>query len=263
MLFSDSPRCRYGRSPLIEVICQLRFPAILSIGGEDPAQFQQSIRQEFPRYLSKVETLPPVLVDGGTPNARMEERPPVTNHHFVSADGLWKLNLTKDFIALSTLHYHHWEDFAFRLDKPLAAFLQCYAPAFFERAGLRYVNALSRRNLGLTDLLWDDLVQPPYLGVLGEPDVEESMVSRSSTDTELSLPDGCRAKLHAGPGLLQGGKKDPEVKFILDFDLSRSGQLSAVELPEALDALHTNAGDLFRGAVTPTLQAALQPLSLD
>lgn len=56
-----------------------------------------------------------------------------------------------------------------RLDKPLAQFIQIYQPAFFERIGLRYVNAFSRRALGLEELLWDDLIREPYLGILGEP----------------------------------------------------------------------------------------------
>ena len=35
MLFAEYERCHYARPPLIEVVCQLRFPAILSIGAQD------------------------------------------------------------------------------------------------------------------------------------------------------------------------------------------------------------------------------------
>lgn len=135
----------------------------------------------------------------GTPNPKLEQQPAVVNHSFVSADGLWKINLTKDFIALSTLRYTQWEDFALRLDKPLAQFIQVYEPAFFERVGLRYVNAVSRKALGLTDLLWDDLIRSPYLGILGEPDVDESKVGKSAMDTELTLEGGVRMKIPRRP----------------------------------------------------------------
>ena len=37
MLYSDHPRVRYQRAQLAEVICQLRFPAILSISANEPA----------------------------------------------------------------------------------------------------------------------------------------------------------------------------------------------------------------------------------
>ena len=43
-MFSYEDRCIYRRSPLIEVICQLRFPAILRIDAQAPAQFQEAIR---------------------------------------------------------------------------------------------------------------------------------------------------------------------------------------------------------------------------
>ena len=260
MLFSHYDRYHYARSPLVEVICQLRFPAILSIGANDPVDFQEAIRQEFPRFNKVKERPAPkmTMVDGAP---KMVQPDPITNYTFVSEDGLWKLNLTQNFIALSTLRYQRWEDFAQRLDRPLAQFIQIYEPAFFERNCLRYVISQSRRALGLEDLLCDDLVQSQYLGVLGEPDVDEQSVSECAVDVELGLAEGCRAKIHAGPGLLNGGKTDKEVKFILDGDFSANGNLSADSVPAKLEDLHRYAVRFFQGAVTPQLHAAMGPLS--
>ena len=70
---------------------------------------------------------------------------------------------------------------------------------------------------------------------------------------------GYRMKLHAGPGLLGGGKTDKEVKFILDEDLSANGSLSADSVPGKLEDLHRYAVRLFRGAITPELHNALGP----
>ena len=261
MLFAEYERCQYARPPLVEVICQFRFPAILSIGAKEPAEFQEAIRRDFPKYMARQEQPAPKITGLGGPNPKVEPQSPITNYNFISADGAWKLNLTTGFIALSTLRYTRWEDFANKLDKPLAQFIQIYEPAFFERIGLRYVNALSRRALGLEDLLWDDLVQSQYLGVLGEPDVDEQSVSKCAVDVELGLAEGCRAKIHAGPGLLNGGKSDKEVKFILDGDFSANGNLSADSVPAKLEDLHRYAVRFFHGAVTPQLHAAMGPLS--
>lgn len=255
MLFSEYDRYQYAKPPLVEVICQLRFPTILSIGAKEPAEFQEAIRHHFPRYSAQQEQLPPKVTAGPTPS--VEPQPPITNYHFVSEDGLWKLNLTSGFIALSTLRYQRWEDFATRLDKPLAKFIELYQPAFFERVGLRYVNAFSRRVLGLEDSLWDDLIQPAYLGVLGEPDVTEGDVTKCSVDVEANLQGDCRLKLHAGPGLLGGGKNDPEVKFILDGDFSTSGSLSPDAIPAKLEDMHRYAVRLFRGAITAETHTAM------
>lgn len=260
MLFSHNNRYSYVNSPLIEVICQLRFPTILSIGSTDPAQFQEAVREQFPRYVARQEQQPPKLVNPNTPQAKLEPQPPITNYNFISTDGLWKVNLTKDFIALSTLRYTTWEDFAQKLDKVLALFIQIYQPAFFERIGLRYVNAFSRNRLGLQEELWDDLINAPFIGVLSEPDVDEKLTGKCALDVEMSLGENRRMKLHAGPGLLGGGKQDPEPKFILDGDFSVAGkQIPAQSIAGDLDTLHDYAVRLFNAAVTPELHDAMGP----
>ena len=48
-MFSNEPRFIYSSNQLGEVICQLRFPDILSIETKLPADFQDAIRAEFPR----------------------------------------------------------------------------------------------------------------------------------------------------------------------------------------------------------------------
>ncbi len=247
MLFSSYDRYQYAISPLLEVICQLRFPAILSIAAKEQVEFQERERRDIPRFSSQQERL---SAKPGSEGAM------VTNYSFISEDGAWKLNLTSGFIALSTRRYQRWEDFAQRLDKPLAGFLRIYEPAFFERIGLRYVNAFSRSRMGLEATPWSDLIAPAFLGVLAEPDVEEGQVSRCTLDTEMALPD-CHVRIHAGPGLLGDGKKDPEPKFILDGDFSTSGTLSPERTPGTLAVLHQNAVRLFRGAVTSELHTAM------
>src|SRR5690242_14515855 len=47
-LFPASPRYHYERAPLVQVVCQLRFPPILRIEAEPPAAFQERIRAIFP-----------------------------------------------------------------------------------------------------------------------------------------------------------------------------------------------------------------------
>ena len=261
MLFAEYERTQYARPQLAEVICQLRFPTILAIGAQEPAAFQEAVRRDFPRYVPRQEQLPPKLIQG--PNPTLEPQKPITNYTFLSADNTWKLNLTQSFIALSTLRYQRWEDFAARLDKPLAEFIQIYQPSFFERVGLRYVNAFSRKALGLEELLWDDLIQSHFLGVLGEPDVMEEDVGKNAVDVECALAGDCRMKIHAGPGRVGNGKTaQQEIRFILDGDFSTAGNLSAGVLPEKLECLHRYAVRIFRGAITQELYTAMGPTPL-
>ena len=235
MLLSQHPRTHYAKAPVHEVICQLRFPTILSINQADPAEFQDRIRAVLPQYVKREEHPAP------KPGQNAET---VNNYHFLSADGKWKLNLTRDFIALSTLAYPGWEDFARMLDKPLAEFIQAYQPAYFQRIGLRYVNIVSRKKLDLEGTPWSELFTPAYLGPLAEPD-------SSST-----------AKVKTGTGRLQarpGTPQDPEEKYILDLDLSMGGNLPCTFAAGALETLHGHAAPIFEGAVTDTLRQAMDP----
>ena len=72
MLFSDHPRTHYEKTLTHEVICQLRFPTILTINNTEPADFQEAVREDFPQYVRKQDMLPPKLVNG-----KPEPQPPV------------------------------------------------------------------------------------------------------------------------------------------------------------------------------------------
>ena len=258
MLFSDRPRTHYDNAPLHEVICQLRFPPILTINQNEPADFQESVRDAFPQYARRQDNLPPKITGNGAA-MQVQPQPPVTNYHFVSQDGAWKLNLTRDFIALSTLHYPGWETFGRQLDRPLASFIELYKPAYFLRVGLRYRNIVSRTRLGLEGTPWTELFAPAYTAPLREEDVDEDWVTVCGCDLALKLDSSCQAKIHAGPGKIKApnGQTDPEVKFIFDVDLFMSDNTPCTLAAAALETLHGHADRVFEGAVTDTLREAM------
>ncbi len=260
-MFSTDQRCIYRNCQLNDVICQLRFPEILSIGANVPVAFQEAIRAEFPQYIARKEFPAPKL--SGTPgNMNLENAPATVNYQFTSADGVWRVNLTSKFISLACTRYTCWEDFAAKLDHPLAAFIQIYKPAYFERIGLRYINFISRKELDLEGVPFRDLIESRYLGILADESIPESSATRSSLDAELSIRGGCKVKIHAGPGLVKrGGKPDPEVKFIFDQDLFMPGKLQINLSAGALQTLHSQAFAIFRDAITDTLHDAMMPIS--
>lgn len=261
-MFSNEARCHYRRNQLAEVICQLRFPEILSIEANAPVEFQEAIRQEFPRFQRRQEVAPPKLT--GIPgNMQVQNSPATINYQFASADGIWRVNLTGKFISLTCSRYTCWEDFAGKLDKPLAAFIKLYKPAYFERIGLRYLNFISREALGLANTPFRELISSCYLGPLMEEDLQEHSASRCSVDVETAIRGGCRVKLHAGPGhVKRGNQQEKEVNFIFDQDLYMPGQLPVNLSAGALQTLHAQADSIFRGAVTDTLHDAMEPEQL-
>ncbi len=252
-MFSEKKRCRYGAHQLAEVICQFRFPELLTIAANAPVDFQEAIRDEFPQFQRRQE-LPAPRLPGNL------KATPVTNYQFASADGTWRINLTSRFISLSCSSYESWETFARKLDKPLAVFIKIYQPAYFERVGLRYLNFFSRFSLGLEGVPFSELFAPCYLGPLGETEIREDSTTRCNVDAEFGIRGGCRVKLHAGPGMVKrNGIDDKEVKFIFDQDLFMPGPLKLKPAVGALQTLHTQADSLFRGAITDRLHSAMEP----
>lgn len=259
-MFSEEARCRYEKNQLGEVICQLRFPQILTIEANAPVDFQEAIRDTFPVYSCRKETPAPKLV--GTPgNARLEPQTPNNNYQFVSEDAHWRVNLTATFISLACNRYTCWEDFAKMLDKPLAAFIRIYRPAYFERVGLRYLNFISRNALSLAQTPWRELICPPYLGLLSDEQVAETSASRATVDAEFAIRGGCRAKIHAGPGLVKrNGEDSKEIHFVIDQDLFMPGKVAVNLSAGALQTLHAQAYPIFRDAITDTLHDAMEPI---
>ena len=258
-MFSTEPRVIYRKNQLGEVICQLRFPEILAIAAKPPVDFQEAIRADYPEYTSRMEAPAPKLT--GVPGKMaLQNQPAAINYQFKSADGIWRVNLTAKFISLACNRYTSWEDFASKLDKPLAAFIQIYKPAYFERIGLRYVNFISRRELELEGTPYRELIAERYLGVMGDEQVAEPTVGRSSVDAELAIRGGCRVKLHAGPGQVhRAGKTDGEVKFIFDQDLYMPGKIAPNLSAPALQTLHALGWSIFRDAITDELHEAMEP----
>ena len=82
MLYSNRPRAHYRKHQLAEVICQLRFPEILSIETTLPADFQEAIRDFFPIYTLRKE---PVIQKIGN-SAPAEGNKTTNNYQFTTLD---------------------------------------------------------------------------------------------------------------------------------------------------------------------------------
>lgn len=249
MLFSHNTSSHYLTPIVHEVVCQLRFPTILSINATEPADFQEQIREAFPKYTARQE------------KAAQPNMPPVINHTFISEDNRWKLNLTKDFLSLSTLQYASWSEFAAQIDQPLAEFIRIYKPAHFSRVGLRYMNLVNREKLGLDNTGWEELIAPAYLGPMMQEDVAVDDVLSANSNFTLKLSTSVRATVKSGTIQLQQktpqGVQKSKPMFLFDMDLSMNDQTPCTLCAPALETLHGHALPLFEGFLTDTLRKAM------
>ena len=253
-------RVIYGKNPLIEVIIQLRFPKILALNTKDPVDFQEAIRDEYPAYLLTVENQQEITFtvnpdDAAAPIPSIVPKQPVKNHSFVSGDGAYKINLTNEFISLSTRSYCRWEEMLDHLKNPLAVFEKIYKPSFYERIGLRYIDAFSRDELGLGETPWSELIAPAWLGAISFTD--EKRVFNSSLDIEYSLEQETeRARIHTGLGTINN---KTERVFVIDSDFMKIEPTKPNHSYDVLNFLHNHAKVFISKAIKRKLHLAMKP----
>jgi uncharacterized protein (TIGR04255 family) len=257
MLFPDVKRIIYNKNPLDRVICQLKFPPILRVDTELPAEFQDSVIKEFPNYSEKTEL--PIRISSGVqdriPPEEMLGPANTKNHEFSSEDGQWKINLTRTFIALSTDKYKVWEDFKQKLQIPLTALIDIYSPSHFSRIGLRYRDVIQRSALGLDNVSWTELLQPQMLGVL-DSEISESVRNLESV-YQIALPERENA-VRVFTQLAQD-KNSNEVCYVIDSDFFKASKTPIDDVIGNLDYFNAHAFRLFRWCITERLHESMEP----
>lgn len=246
----------YGKAQLGEVIFQLRFPTILSINSKEPVEFQDNIRETFPIYQLSNETEQTIELQqqGPTMIPSFVRKAEIKNHAFINAEGTWKVNLTSNFISISTRAYYTWEDLYEKFKPVLECFERIYRPAFYERIGLRYVNIFSRKDLSLENNKWRELIKPHLVGILSE--IPDDNVKVYNMDTEYELCEEYSVRVHTGLGTIPN---DSEQKFIIDADYFNLNQTKLDEKEMVANKLYSYSHEFISNAITDTLDTAMEP----
>lgn len=262
-LFPPSPRIIFGKSPLTQVVSQVRYPTILKI-DRTPADFQERIRAQFPLYERASDfavgqpegaQIPPQIMQliggqiaGGS-----------TPHRFITANRQTTVSLALDSLSLSTTEYTRWEDFFGLFKTILSALAELYVAPFFTRIGLRYINHIERIKISIpNDYSWSHLIRKEVLGELSIPDFENN-VERALTQIRLTLPNG-NGNVYFQHGMnIVPNKADSA--YVLDFDISKQGQIEVHNAEYSLDQFHQLAGFAFRWCITDELRNRLDPTS--
>lgn len=259
MQFPETSRVIYHKSPLVEVLCQFRFPPILSIETELPTKFQESIRDNYPLFNENVEVQVKISEDPSNKLPDIVNFSPQTlknkNYEFISGDEKWKINLTSSFLSLSTITYSRWEEFYKHLDIAYKSFLEIYKPPFFTRIGLRYRDIIRRSHLGLEAASWDELLQPYMLGLITAPGIKDAALNINHI-SEISLEDDCIVRIASGIIHELGRGED---NFIIDSDFFTTKKIDIGNSIDKLNFFNSQASRLIQWIITPKLHEAMEP----
>ena len=264
MPFPETKRVIYKKNPLDQVICQLRFPTILKIDAEIPADFQEKIREDFPNFkeTSALKVEGPPDVKGPIPLDVLKQvlqSSSGKNYKFSSENGQWKVNLTRTFIALTANEYERWEKFKEKLEKPLKALIDIYSPAYFSRIGLRYIDVIRRSRLKLEDVNWNELIQPYILGILSSTVVGEHVQNfKSQYEIRLSDKENIVRIITKLVEPADGG----EVCYRIDSDFFKTGKTNINDAMDKLKYFNVRASRLIQWCITEKLHKALEPQTL-
>jgi len=261
MKLPDYERVIYEYNPLIEVIAQIRFPTILKITSQEPGDFQDSVRFEYPIFEASKNLQIPVelsnLLTQFNSNIASDLR-----YQFKSEDLNWQLSIDKNSITLVTTKYERYEKFIEKFKHAVEIFEKIYNPSFYSRIGLRYRDLIIRSKLNITNKRWIDLIPKHIASELYTPELEESIINFIK-NFQLQTEFG---RVNFNHGLVQIRdieKNSDETAYLLDADFFTEEKTERGEnVWNTFDKANRTARDLFRWSITEELHSAMRPQTI-
>ncbi len=170
------PQGQLSRAPLERVVCQVKFPLVLSIANQGfIGGFQELIREKYPQ----ASLTPGFRIQMNIPG--LETPFPAPNptpvYRFEDEGQLWRVSLTQDSISLDTKAYKNRDEFLGRLGEIIRALEGTVKPTRRSRIGIRYINRI--KDPGDLSRL-QKLFRPEILGVASSLDMNGQILQMYS-----------------------------------------------------------------------------------
>jgi uncharacterized protein (TIGR04255 family) len=264
MKFERVERVRYAKNPLIEVICELRFPVQLAIQQALPVDFQASLASSFPflemAHEVQFEIHAP-LGDSEAPNgAHTVRQVRTTAYEFSSVDRTVKVSLSDQWLRVSTPKYVSWEVFEAQFLDALTVLKKIYGVEYFTRIGLRYRDLIDRKILECEEVAWSDLIKPEFFGALTGYGVLPDAVDGFQQSYRLKLETGAVGITHA---LVRHAEERNAFLIDADFSLEEVHKTEPTDVTTILRDFNIQAGALFRATISDRLHRLLEPTTVE
>jgi uncharacterized protein (TIGR04255 family) len=245
----------FEHAPLISVLCQVRFPAILSLTTRVGATgFQEGLREEYPDFLPPAQNTAIQLSDQGSiginqmaPVWRLQDRTKA-----------WTVGIGADFVSLETPKYTSIDEFLARFDLVLQVLRRTLRPADSLRIGMRKVNFIRVDDV-TSPGAFIGVIRPDLLGALAVTNFPAPVVG-SSAYLQFEDDDNVLAVRY---GTVESGEPDHETGFLIDLDYSTTwpytvgaGSDMVLLLREFSDGMTS----FFHWAIDPAYVQQLSPI---
>jgi len=211
-----------SRAPLVNVIAQVRFPAVMKIEESAfVANFQEAIRKDYP--ILRPERQLGVMI--GPAGVQPQDAGTLWRFEMEDPNAL-QVTLAPGFVSLSAKRYTSRSDLLARVTVVLHALGDWLGPRVCDRIGVRYVDRVTGDPLTRISTLF----RPEILGVASfEGELADARITHALTDTLFELEDTSRlrgrwGRLPAGVTYDPGIEPTWEPSWMLDLDHYTSQQ---------------------------------------
>jgi uncharacterized protein (TIGR04255 family) len=261
MKLPDYERVIYEHNPLIEVVAQIRFPTILKITSQEPVDFQDSVRFEYPIFEASRNLQIPVEFSNILTQFNSNIASDLT-YEFKSEDLSWQISLDKNSITLVTNKYERYEKFIERFKHAVESFEKIYNPSFYSRIGLRYRDLIIRSKLNINSKTWIELIPKHIASELHTPELEESIINFVK-NLQLRTEFG---QVNFNHGLVQVRdieRNIDETAYLLDADFFTEEKIERGEnVWNKFYNANRTARNLFRWSITEELHSSMRPQTI-
>lgn len=224
----------FKTNPIIQVIFQARFDTITNLAELLPL-IRDDFNDRYPNYRQFENHVNNLEIQGDFP-VRLE-RKISPNHEFISANNIFKINLTANFVSLTTMQYDNWQAFKNEIEYMLKTITQRIQLFNLGRIGLRFVNVIDKDNTKFKDSTFASLINCDLLGFLNH--IPEEKANSFKVSYEYELDDLCKNRLNIEAVHINNSTTK---SLLLDLDYFISNGTTFDNLDENLNSLH-NASD--------------------
>jgi uncharacterized protein (TIGR04255 family) len=248
LTFPSHPDVVFDRAPLLVVLCQVKYPPILSLlTPAGVAGFQEAIRDAYPVLQPEAGA----QIELGPSGLAVSEQTPVWR--LSSQDTRWRVSIASDMVALEAFAYTSIDEFSDRLSVVLDALRRTVYPEPSARVGLRKVNDIEHPEVS-QPRDWVRWLRPDILGLLASDELGGDVTLAFS---QVHLEDGEEVL-----AIRHGSLPETLQKYRLDLDYFTSKPMTVEadgEMIQTVRRFAAGATALFHWCLTRDLYEWLGP----
>jgi uncharacterized protein (TIGR04255 family) len=165
-------RVELRKPPLELVVCQLRFPTLLELAGnQPPLEFQRRIADSYPIAHRKRQSELELTSDSG-PRMSVSQF-----WSFETAESDWLVSLGTTWLALEAKRYRMFDEFVARFLTIVGHATELYRLRVQDRLGLRYIDRISKNQFPELPDNWLDLIRQDLIPLRGLRGAGDAIVS--------------------------------------------------------------------------------------